>query len=241
MEQFLNAIGVEPVKVSETPEAYSIRIKDLSQTIEIIKKFIKDYTKDLKLRFLVAKLIEPCPSKAYECYIKRIVSFIRQNVKYVNDPPKLETIQSPIRTLEYGIGDCDDHTILAGTLLRIAGFPVKIALGDINGDGKYEHVFIKVLIPNKGKWITVDTTSKNPFKPKPYPVKEIPLYDEPSTLEKLEEMNGEEVGFILDWIRKILGKDKDKTKKQPQPPKEGKPNLLIPILLTGFIFWLFRR
>jgi len=243
MQDFLNAIGAEPIKVSDSPEVYSVKIKNLSQTVEIIKKFIKDYTKDVKLRYLVALLLKDCPSKAYECYLKTIVNFVKHNIKYVNDPPKLETIQSPIRTLELGMGDCDDHTILSGTLLRIAGFPVRLVLGDINHDGKFEHIFLQALIPRIG-WVNVDTTSKRPFAKKPYPVKVVPLFDEPSTLERLsEELGTEELSGILDWIKTILERVKGKRQKQKTQEFKEKSgsNIAVPLLLTGLIFWLFWR
>jgi len=153
----LHEAGVEPQKISDSPEAYQIKIRDVSQTVEIIKALIKEHTKNPRLHLLVAELIRDCPSKAYSCYLKRIVDFVRKHVKYVRDPQRLETLRSPVRTLELGFGDCDDHTILTGTLLRIAGFPVRIVLGDTNHDNKYEHVFLKVLVPRRG-WITVDTT-----------------------------------------------------------------------------------
>ena len=176
MKEALEKLGVEPVKVSEKPEAYTVKLKDLSQSVNIIRHLIIEGSKDVKLRELVSKIIKPCKSKNFECYVRAIVNYIRKNVKYVYDPPKLETIQSAKRTLILGMGDCDDHAVLSGTLLRIAGFPVKIVLGDINNDGKYEHVFIKVKL--KDKWITVDTTAKDPFKGKNYPTKEIDLFDQ---------------------------------------------------------------
>jgi len=223
--------GVEPQKVSDSPEAYSIKIRDVSQTVEVIKALIKEHTRNPRLHILVAELIRNCPSKSYTCYLKRIVGFVRKHVKYVRDPQKLETLRSPIRTLELGMGDCDDHTILTGTLLRIAGFPVRIVLGDTNADGKYEHVFLKVLVPRKG-WITVDTTAtaERVYAPKSYPTKEIELFGEG------EELSGEELSGLLDWVKEFIFK-KERKKKKESSKEDSKIGLVLTLALFGAV-WL---
>jgi len=234
MQRFLDEINTFPVKISDNPEAYSLKLTDLSQTVQIIKYLILEGSKDIKLRELVAKIIKPCPSKDFECYIKRIVNYVKKNVKYVYDPPKLETIQSPKRTLVLGIGDCDDHATLVGTLLRIAGFPIKIALGDINSDGKYEHVFIKVKV--RGRWITVDTTAKNPFKEKDYPVKEIELFEE-KEYSLYGELSGE-VGFSLKDIP-LIGRFF--RKKEQREKEETFFKVVIPAVAIFGIAYLFTK
>ena len=82
------------------------------------------------------------------------------------------------------MGDCDDHAILTATLLRAAGFKVKVVLGAPNGN-RYDHVYVKVLNPGKG-WLTIDTTSNNPMGEKMYPEAEVfTLGQEPYTGEEV--------------------------------------------------------
>jgi len=226
----LHEAGVEPRQISTDPEAYEVKIKDVEQTVEIIKALIKEHTKNPRLHLLVAELIRDCPSKAYTCYLKRIVDFVRKNIKYVRDPQKLETLRSPIRTLELGMGDCDDHVILTGTLLRIAGFPVRIVLGDTNHDGKYEHVYVKAYIPRKG-WITIDTTASKPYAPKGYPTREIDLF------EGEEGLSGEELSGLLDWVKKLIFEKEKKEEKKPEPKEDPKIGLVLTLALFGAI-WL---
>ena len=234
-KETLNRLGVEPVKVSDSPEAYKVKLRDTAQTVAIIQQFIKEGSEDIELRKLVADIISPCKSKDFLCYLKRIVSYIRRNVKYVYDPPRLETVQSAKRTLILGMGDCDDHTVLAGTLLRIAGFPIKIVLGDINYDGKYEHVFIKAKMGNR--WLVVDTTAKNPFKPKPYPTKEIDLFEEVKAMSELEkpQLEAQELGLSLKDIPLIgrFFKKREERKKAEVATKVFIP--LLAILGAGYL------
>ncbi len=221
----LERLGVEPIKVSDNPEAYKVKLKDLSQTVEIIKQFIKEGSEDVELRKLVADIISPCPSKNFTCYLKRIVAYIRKNVKYTYDPPKLETIQSAKRTLILGMGDCDDHTVLAGTLLRIAGFPIKIVLGDINNDGRYEHVFIKAKVGNR--WVVVDTTAKNPFKPKTYSTKDINLFGTASNVQEIG-LSLKDLPFIGRFFKR----------REERQRAEDATKIFIPlmtILATGYL------
>ncbi len=170
----LRTLGLEPVEVGRINgrPTYKVKIKDLSQTVDVIRGFILENSHNPRLRVLVSKILKPCKSKDFLCYVERIVDYVRRHVKYVDDPQRLELLQSPERTLKLRIGDCDDFTILTGTLLRLAGFPIRIVLGDPNRDGRYEHVYLKVMLPNK-TWLTVDPTVELPFKPKDYPEKEI--------------------------------------------------------------------
>jgi len=188
----LLAIGVEPEKVSDSPESYRIRLTDINQSLAIIEELTKEYSIHPQVRKLVSTLISPCQDRDYDCYIRKIVSFIKSTVKYVNDPPKTEVFQSPLRTLDYKMGDCDDHAILTATLLRAAGFKVKVVLGAPNGN-RYDHVYVKVLHPGKG-WLTIDTTSENPTEGKMYPEVDVFTLGEEETpvdLDEIHEVEGE--------------------------------------------------
>jgi len=195
----LSSLGLEPQLIGKDrgKEIYRVKIKDLAQTVEVIRRFILESSHNLRLRRLVARLIKKCKDKDFPCYIEKIVSFVKSKVHYVDDPQKLEILQSPEKTLEIGIGDCDDQAILTGALLRIAGFPVRIVLGDPNKDGRFEHVYLKVMLPNK-TWLTVDPTASNPFAPKNYPEKEIKI------AERSSQLSGEtNLGRIRVVIKKL--------------------------------------
>jgi len=179
----LQVLGLEAEKIGEIEgrPTYKVKIKNLTQTVGIIRSFILEGSQNPNLRLLVSRILKSCKSKDFPCYVEKIVEFVRSKVRYVDDPQRMEVLQSPERTLHLGMGDCDDFTILTGALLRTAGFPVRIVLGDVNGDGKYEHVYLRVMLPNK-TWLTVDPTVKNPFQPKDYPEKEIRIAERSSLL-----------------------------------------------------------
>lgn len=187
----LESLGVSPREIA--PNIYKITLRDTEQTIKIIEQFIKEYSLHPEIRQLVASILKPCKSKDYLCYVKKITEYIKQHVKYVNDPPKTEILQSPIKTLQYKIGDCDDHTILAGTLLRAAGFRIRITLGAPLD--RFNHVYLHVYVPGHG-WMTVDTTNANPLMEKPYKEREmVEIGNEPLI---------DELGFSFKRFRRLI-------------------------------------
>jgi hypothetical protein len=207
----LKRIGLTPAEIQEG--AYRVNLTDLSQSLAIIEGLSKEYSIHPRVRSLVASLISTCSERDYDCYIHKIVSFIKKKVKYVNDPPKTEVFQSPLATLRYGMGDCDDHAILAAALLRAAGFRVKVVLGAPSGE-RYDHVYVKVFHPHKG-WLTIDTTTSNPMEEKMYPEMEVfTLGEEPEEVydvelevpEEIHEVEGEEPEEIYELGRPFSGR-----------------------------------
>jgi len=216
--EFLESIGVEPVKVSESPEAYKVKLSDIKQSLAIIEELTREYSIHPEIRKIVSSLISSCKDRDYDCYIRKIVCYIKSKVKYVNDPPKTEVFQSPLRTLDYGMGDCDDHAILTATLLRAVGFKVKVVLGAPYGN-RYDHVYVKVLHPNKG-WLTIDTTSSNPMEGKMYPEVEVfTLGEEPYTEEDaiLDE------GAPVDGIEEVYEVEGELAELGEEPYELGRP------------------
>jgi len=100
--------------------------------------------------------------------IQNVYSFMQKKMKYVNDPPDKDLFISAYRQLEnfqrlgYAIGDCDDHTIFGGTILKALGLRVRpVTTATMNSvDGSFNHVFLQVYSPTLGKWITFDPVKK---------------------------------------------------------------------------------
>lgn len=69
-------------------------------------------------------------------------------------PEKIETFQSPDRTLRVG-GDCDDQVILLGSILRSMAIPSNIVIAmDETGEGR--HVYLET--PDG---VSLDTTAQS--------------------------------------------------------------------------------
>ncbi len=152
----LSTLGVEPKQIDKG--AYRIRLTSNSQSLSILSQLAKEYSIHPRIRSIVAELLAPCKEKNYDCYIQQITDFVKKNVKYVNDPPRAEVFQSPLRTLEWGIGDCDDFAVLTASLLLSAGLEARPKIKRVND--RWGHVVVEVFHPERKEWIEIDTTDK---------------------------------------------------------------------------------
>jgi hypothetical protein len=72
--------------------------------------------------------------------------YVRNNVRYTRDIQEVELFQKPKRTLETKIGDCDDLSILIGSLLQTIGYPVILRVVGLGGN-TYQHIYPMAGIP----------------------------------------------------------------------------------------------
>lgn len=93
------------------------------------------------------------------CYSKALYYFVRDNLKYINDPPD-EYVKPPEETLITMSGDCDDASVLLASLLESIGVPTEFVF--VPG-----HVYIQAYIPEiqrsykKDGWVNLDPTCSN--------------------------------------------------------------------------------
>lgn len=80
--------------------------------------------------------------------------FVRDKVRYVRDIRGVETLSTPLRTLENHSGDCDDKATLASALLEAIGFRTRLTAW--GRPGRFSHVLCEVRFNDK--WLTVETT-----------------------------------------------------------------------------------
>lgn len=102
--------------------------------------------------------------KDYIGEIKAIYRWVQDNIRYERDPYKKDIIETPIRTLQLRIADCDAMTTLIGSLLLSMGYPVKIKLIQ-QKQAKDYHIYVLVGIPpgQPKKWIALDATFNKPI------------------------------------------------------------------------------
>jgi transglutaminase-like putative cysteine protease len=84
--------------------------------------------------------------------------WVQANVRYTRDILRVELLHTPRRMLELKAGDCDDMTILLGSMLRSTGHPVRIVLCGFRRDrpDSYSHIYPEVHV--QGRWIALDAT-----------------------------------------------------------------------------------
>lgn len=96
-----------------------------------------------------------CTQKDWTCEAKALHQFVRDGIRYVQDPIDIERLQAPDKTLEISAGDCDDKSILLAALLESIGHPTRfVAIGF--EPNVYSHVYVETRIGNE--WIPMETT-----------------------------------------------------------------------------------
>lgn len=69
-----------------------------------------------------------------------IWKYIKDNIKYVRDLIGIEQIRTPERLLSDKIGDCEDYSIFAASILKNLGYNPKFLV--VAMDGGYQHIYV---------------------------------------------------------------------------------------------------
>ena len=124
-----------------------------------MSRMVRDYKKTLPIRQQALDLVAGLPGhKNWTGQIKRLHSFVRDNVQYVRDVRGVETLQTPDKTLEFMQGDCDDQATLLAALLESIGHPTRFVAMQAVPFGPFVHVFTETKIGDK--WYPLETTEK---------------------------------------------------------------------------------
>ncbi len=144
------------------------------QTLRDMVAIVRKYRSDAGIgtvarQILVAGGIKDARSQK-SLSISLLQHFVRDRIIYMPDPRDVEMLQTPVRTLQIGTGDCDDKSILVATLLETVGFTTRFAAvggsgpewadgGDSwcgNSRPPYSHVLAQVRVGN-GNWLCLET------------------------------------------------------------------------------------
>lgn len=108
-----------------------------------------------------AKLIrqQDIPERDDRALARAVQRYSQQHIRFFRERP--ERFASPLRTLEWGFGDCDDKTILIATVLRSFRVPVRAKFMRMRVRGpdgivkKIAHVWPEVQL--NGEWLAMES------------------------------------------------------------------------------------
>ena len=128
----------------------------VSVTLKLMRQLALDGKKDMTVRMKATGLIAHLQQKNFLGEIKALHRFVRDEIRYVRDIVGVELLQSPVKTLEFAQGDCDDKATLLAALLLSIGHPSRfVAVG--KAPGKFSHVYVETLFGNR-QWLALETT-----------------------------------------------------------------------------------
>lgn len=139
--------------------------------VKLLRKDFYDPYKGPQLRALAGKIVKACPvrgdvgeKQAGFCELSAIFDFVVKNVRYSGDTTPIgekpvDLYQSPLRTLEMGIGDCDDISALTVALVTYLGYHAWLRVSSNTGDS-WDHIYAVVEFPrvNPYRELIIDPT-----------------------------------------------------------------------------------
>ena len=167
-----------PLESIETNEGYKLthhRMKDMpiEKRVEILQNMTANSVKDPRMRKIALQMTRKCKERDASCEAKAIYSWMKKNIRYTGDigPHALwhggpvegvDLFQSAYRTVEFGGGDCDDHSLLACTSALLNGMSCQYRVTSPRKGKKddYTHIYAMIGLPKMrpSKWVAVDTT-----------------------------------------------------------------------------------
>ena len=150
-----------------------MRFESQAAQVLFLRQMVKIYRTNQLIREKAVQIVfdwAKCPAKKKLCQAVAIARWIQTHIRYVNEPE--ETFQSPIRTLTWRAGDCDDFTSLTCALLESIAIPSELVA--LEWRGQYRHIFPRAVVPvGRGKpprRIPLDATLNADVRTLPNPV-----------------------------------------------------------------------
>jgi hypothetical protein len=100
--------------------------------------------------------------KDYFGELQTLHAFVRDHVRYTRDIACVETLQTPIQTLNVLCGDCDDKAILFNALAASIGFDTRFCAIGVRGEA-FSHVMAQALLGDD--YVNAETILTDPPVP----------------------------------------------------------------------------
>lgn len=145
----------------------------IRERIAILQDMTAKSAKLAPMRKLALQVTRHCPARDGACETKAIYDWMRTNIRYTGDvaPHRLgrngpveavDLFQRADRTVEFGGGDCDDHSILGCTLAILNGLECRYRVTSMTraATEDFGHIYPIVGLPKNGprKWVAIDST-----------------------------------------------------------------------------------
>jgi hypothetical protein len=125
----------------------------VAQTIDQMRNLVSEAIADPSILRLAKDIVRGVPAFDDTAEAEALYNWVRQNIRFTKDPVNKETLYPPTELLQIRAGDCDDISMLLGTLLMAIGYPARLMTVAANGD-EFSHVYVEGQI--NGQWIPLD-------------------------------------------------------------------------------------
>ena len=149
------SLPVHSLRALPTDNAQAVR-----ETLREMRSIIQVWKISPLVRTLAMQITAGCANKDWVCEVRSLQEWVKANIRFVGDVAEVETLQTPDVTLALAAGDCDDQSILLGSLLQAIGHPVRLKAIDVDGRG-FSHVYVETQV-GPG-WAAAETTEDWPL------------------------------------------------------------------------------
>jgi transglutaminase-like putative cysteine protease len=126
-----------------------------AQTLKVMKRLAIEGAKDPGVIQVASSLVKNLDQYDRVGEVRALHGFVRDSIRYTNDPIDLELVRTPRAILEMGVGDCDDKSILLSSLLRCIGRPARFVAICLSKNDGFSHVYVET--PLGQRWIALET------------------------------------------------------------------------------------
>lgn len=122
-----------------------------------VVRLIREGTLNPKSRLHAMAAVRDVPWKDRRAEAEAIFRYIRRHFRFTYDPEGAELLQDLDAILEHRHADCDDLTILSGSLLRAVGIPVRVVIvaSDPRAPDAFSHIYLQAEV-RPGRWVGFD-------------------------------------------------------------------------------------
>lgn len=122
---------------------------DLEQRIRLLAYTLRLSVSDAWSHEWTAAVLRQCPPLQPECELRAIFNALKP-VRYTLHPRGGDRYQTLRRTVQMGVGDCDQILVAVDTAAHIAGFRVGARVYQMKPGGVWDHVAPIVELPRMG-------------------------------------------------------------------------------------------
>jgi|SRR5271168_63195 len=126
-----------------------------AETLKEMARLAREGTRDAGVIQVASELVRNLAQYDRVGEILALHAFVRDSIRYTNDPIDRELVRTPRAILEMGVGDCDDKSILLVCLLRCIGRPGRFVAIEMHNAGAFSHVYVET--PLGKRWIPLET------------------------------------------------------------------------------------
>jgi hypothetical protein len=127
----------------------------VAQTIQQMRGLVDAALRDPSTIRLATDIVRGVPAFDDYSEAKALYEWVRGNIRFTKDPVGKEKLYPPADLLEIRAGDCDDISMLLGTLLMAVGYPARLmTVAAAGSDDQFSHVYVEGNV--NGQWVAMD-------------------------------------------------------------------------------------